>query len=102
MNFVEKAAPKVRRLNQNSKRQKKNEIAIDHRWLQGPLNNKSMAQMARESFSGRNRTRDPHAKRGTPILPEISLEATSPTSVQETLQTTCPMKERHRVEHALA
>ena len=50
--------------------------------------------MARESFSGRNRTRDPHAKRGGLILPEISLEATSPTSVQETAQTSqCSMKE---------
>jgi hypothetical protein len=37
MNLVEKAAPKLCRSNQNSKRQKKNEIAIDHRWLQRPL-----------------------------------------------------------------
>jgi hypothetical protein len=37
MNLVEKAAPKLCRLNQNSKRQKKNEIAIDHRRLQRPL-----------------------------------------------------------------
>jgi hypothetical protein len=34
MSFVEKAAPKVHRLTRNSKGQKKNEIVMDHRWLQ--------------------------------------------------------------------
>ena len=46
-----------------------------------------MAQMVRESFSGRNRTRDPHAKRGVLIVPEISLEVISPTSAAQTIPT---------------
>lgn len=35
-----------------------------------------MAQMLRESFSGRNRTRDQYAKRGALILLEISPDVT--------------------------
>jgi hypothetical protein len=36
MSFVERAAPKVHRLTKNGKGQKKNEIVMDHRWLQRP------------------------------------------------------------------
>jgi hypothetical protein len=74
MSLVEKAAPKVHRSTKNRKGQKKNEIAMDHRWLQRPLTGPyRKGRMLRESSSGRNRTRDQHAKRGAPILLEIPL-----------------------------
>jgi hypothetical protein len=57
-------------------------------------NNTAMAKTLRESFSGRNRTRDQPAKRGALVLLEISLYVRSPTSVEGTIQTSkCSMRE---------
>jgi hypothetical protein len=71
----------------NEKQQ--NEIAMDHRWLQRPSTEQygNGPNTSRKSFAGRNWTRDQHAKHGALILPESSLDVTSPTSVEESIQT---------------
>lgn len=51
------------------------------------VDNPALAQTPGESLSGRNRTRDPHTKRGRLILPEFSLEVTSATPATHTIPT---------------